>query len=63
LDETSAALGLGRNKLRTYGKLEPAVARRRLGAFLVRRGYGYDVVKPALDQLFGEQEDSDDSGG
>jgi regulatory protein len=60
LDEASAALQLGRSKLRTYGSLEPAVARRRLGAFLVRRGYGYDVVKPVLDQLFGEHEESED---
>jgi regulatory protein len=63
LDEASAALSLGRNKLRTYGKLEPQVARRRLGAFLVRRGYRYDVVKPALDQLFGEQEEAEEIEG
>ncbi|HKG24646.1 MAG TPA: RecX family transcriptional regulator [Thermomicrobiales bacterium] len=59
LDESSAALSLARTKLRTYGKLDPAVARRRLGAFLVRRGYGYDVVKPVLDQLFGEHQDDE----
>lgn len=59
LDEASAALSIGRNRLRTYGKLEPEVARRRLGAFLVRRGYGYDVVKPVLDQLFGEQDEDE----
>jgi regulatory protein len=60
LDETAAALNLGRNKLRTYGKLEPEVARRRLGAFLGRRGYGYDVIKPVIDELFGEQDESED---
>jgi regulatory protein len=54
IDESSSALSLGRNKLRTYGKLEPEIARRRLGAFLMRRGYGYHVVRPVLDQLFGE---------
>jgi regulatory protein len=59
LDESSAALRLARTKLRTYGKLDLAVARRRLGAFLVRRGYGYDVVKPVLDQLFGEYGDDE----
>ncbi|HEY7034173.1 MAG TPA: RecX family transcriptional regulator [Thermomicrobiales bacterium] len=64
LDEASTALQIGRTKLRTYGNLDPAVARRRLGAFLVRRGYGYDVVRPVLDQLFGEQDDeaTEDTG-
>ncbi len=57
LDETATALDLGRTKLRTYAGVEPAVARRRLGGFLVRRGYGYDVVKPVLDRLFGEDRD------
>jgi regulatory protein len=56
IDEASAALELGRAKLRTYGKLEPDVARRRLAAFLMRRGYGYDIVKPALDRLLGDDE-------
>jgi regulatory protein len=59
LDEGSAALHLGRTKLRTYGNLDPPVARRRLGAFLIRRGYGYDVVKPVLEQLFGDDVDDD----
>ncbi len=63
IDEESAALQLGRSKLRTYGGLDPHVARRRLGAFLIRRGYGYDVVKPALDRLFGEAEDADGRSG
>jgi regulatory protein len=56
IDEAAAALALARAKLRTYGALDPTVARRRLGAFLVRRGYGYDVVKLVLDRLFGEDE-------
>jgi regulatory protein len=60
LNEASAALQLGRTKLRTYGTLDPVVARRRLASFLIRRGYGYDVVKPALDKLFGEQDESEE---
>jgi regulatory protein len=65
LDERQAALELGRTKLRSYRNLEPAVAQRRLGSFLARRGYGYDVVKPVLAELFGDPEtdESDDLGG
>ena len=57
LDEGETALGLGRAKLRTYVGLEPPAVRRRLGAYLTRRGYGYDTVKPVLDQLLGELEE------
>jgi regulatory protein len=56
IDERSGALEIARTKLRSYRGEEEAVARRRLGAFLARRGYGYDVVKPVLDELFGELE-------
>lgn len=54
LDEFAAALELGRSKLRSYAGLEPPVVRRRLGAFLARRGYSFDIVKPVLEQLLGE---------
>jgi regulatory protein len=59
VDEASAALALARAKRRAYDGLEPAVARRRLGAYLGRRGYGYDVIGPVLDQAFGEAEEWD----
>ena len=57
LDEAAAATELARAKLRSYAGLDPAVARRRLGSFLARRGYGFDVVKPVLDQVLGEADD------
>ena len=62
LDEAQTALDLGRAKLRSYSSLDPAVARRRLGAYLARRGYGYDIVRPTLDRLFGEDEEGADDG-
>ena len=61
LDETTAALELARKKLRAYAGEEPAVVRRRLGAYLARRGYGWDVARPVLDRLLGESEDADDA--
>ena len=54
LDEEAAALELARAKLGAYAKLEPVVARRRLGGFLARRGYGFEVIRPVLDRLLGE---------
>jgi regulatory protein len=58
IDELTGALEIARAKLRSYLDLEPPVARRRLGAFLARRGYGFGVIKPALDELFGESDDA-----
>jgi regulatory protein len=52
IDERAGALEIARAKMRSYRNEEEAVARRRLGAFLARRGYGYDVVKPVLEALF-----------
>jgi len=56
LDEAAAALDLARAKLRAYAGEEPAVARRKLAAVLARRGYGFDVVRPVLERLFGDEE-------
>jgi len=51
LDETAAALELARAKLPSYRRLEPAVARRRLGAFLQRKGFSYETVRTVLREL------------
>ncbi|MBA3337319.1 MAG: regulatory protein RecX [Chloroflexia bacterium] len=60
IDETAAALALARARLHTYRGLDPVVVRRRLGAFLARRGYGYDVIGPTLGTLLGELYDLND---
>ena len=54
IDEITGALEIARVKLRAYKNLEPEVAKRRMGAFLGRRGYGYGVIKPVLTELLGE---------
>ncbi|MDP9366110.1 MAG: RecX family transcriptional regulator [Chloroflexota bacterium] len=59
LDEQAAALEIARKKQRSYAGEEPAVVRRRLGSFLARRGYGWDVVRPVLDRLLGEGDDDE----
>ena len=60
LDETSAAEDLARRRLPAYAEDDPAAIRRRLGAYLARRGYGYDVIRIALDRALGEAEDEGD---
>jgi regulatory protein len=60
LDETGAAEVLARRRLPSYAGDEPVAIRRRLGAYLARRGYGYDVIRVALDRALGEAEDVDD---
>lgn len=53
IDEETAALESARKRARSLRKLEPAVARRRLYAFLARRGFDSNlvarVVRAALD--------------
>lgn len=61
LDELAAAEALARKRLTAYAGEDPLVVRRRVGAFLARRGYGFDVVRAALDRALGEPEDGDDS--
>lgn len=56
LDETGAAETLARRRLPSYAGDEPAAIRRRLGAYLARRGYGYDVIRIALDRALGDDE-------
>lgn len=63
IDELSAARDLGRQKLRSYRGLDRAVVHRRLGGFLGRRGFGYDVIGPVLDELlagWGKDADTED---
>lgn len=54
LDERAAALDVGRKRLRQLGTADPAATRRRLGAYLGRRGYGYDIIRATLATLLGE---------
>lgn len=55
------ALALARKRMRTYGNLDPQVARRRLSGFLARRGYGYDVIDGVLKRVYAvDDEDSEE---
>lgn len=52
IDEGEACVAVAARRMRSLAKLEPAVARRRLTAFLVRRGYGSDAIRRALAEHF-----------
>ncbi len=50
------ALGLARKRSRSLSNLEPQVAKRRLSAFLARRGYDYSTIDGVLRRLLAEDE-------
>ncbi|HEY5219395.1 MAG TPA: regulatory protein RecX [Gemmatimonadaceae bacterium] len=51
VDEAGAVERAAKKRLRTLAKLEPAVRRRRLYGFLIRRGYDSDDVQRVLRAL------------
>ncbi|MGI9252781.1 MAG: regulatory protein RecX [Thermomicrobiales bacterium] len=53
IDERAAAIEVARDRARRYQDDDPAVARRKLAAYLARRGFGWDAVRPALDEVLG----------
>lgn len=61
LDEVSAATDLARKRLNTMTGEDPAAIKRKISAYLARRGYGFDVVRKALERATGEDLDEDDT--
>jgi regulatory protein len=59
LDEAAAAEDLARRRLAAYAGEDPQVVRRRVGAYLARRGYGFDVVRVALERAMGASEEDE----
>ena len=58
LDEHGAALNAARKRMRALSALDPLTQRRRLYAFLARRGYEAEVVARVVNEvLTGEQSD------
>lgn len=61
LDEVSAATELARKRLSTMAGEDPAAIRRKIGAYLARRGYGFDIVRQALERATGEPVDEEET--
>lgn len=59
LDEHGAALELGRKRLGSLSALDRPTQERRLAAFLGRRGYGWDVIRPVMKELFEEFDEAE----
>ena len=51
IDEAANAEAAARKKLRSLGGLDAETRRRRLYAFLARRGYGPDAIRGVLDRV------------
>jgi len=60
VDEAGGALALARKRLNQLRGYDEQTQRRRLAAFLQRRGYDWPTVKGAIDTLFAETEAADD---
>ena len=55
-DERAACEAVAEKRLRSLGGLEPPVVRRRLQAFLLRRGFASSVVRTVSDRLLRRDE-------
>ncbi|MEJ2149379.1 MAG: RecX family transcriptional regulator [Chloroflexota bacterium] len=55
LDEEDAAYRAASARLRRYARADEETFRKRLGDFLARRGFGYEIVRDVLDRLWQEQ--------
>lgn len=59
-DEESALM-LARKRMRVLATLDPQVQKRRLAAFLARRGYNYGTIDTVMRRVLNRQDDEDDS--
>jgi regulatory protein len=59
IDEFPAALEVARKRMGSLSNLDRQAQERRLGSYLARRGYGWDVVGPVLKTLFAEADEAE----
>ena len=57
LDEDNLAYQAALKQSRRYAGLEWQVYRQKMGAFLTRRGFGYEVAKPVIERVWSEMQD------
>ncbi len=58
-DELAACRALAEKRVRALGSNEPAVVRRRLVAFLQRRGFGGSLIGQVMREVLGRQSESE----
>jgi regulatory protein len=61
VDEREAAVEAARKKVTTLGRTEPVARRRRLYAFLARRGFATDDIRAAMEIALQDVEAADDA--
>jgi regulatory protein len=61
LDEVAAATELARKRLSTMSGEDPVAIRRKISAYLARRGFGFDVARKALEQATGAPVDEEEA--
>jgi regulatory protein len=54
LDEEELAYRVGRERFQRLRNLDEATCRKRLGDFLLRRGFSYEIVRDVMDRLWNE---------
>jgi regulatory protein len=59
IDEFPAALEVARKRMGSLSNLDRQAQERRLGSYLARRGYGWDVVGPVLKTLVAEADEAE----
>lgn len=57
--EREAARQLAESRVRQYRGEDPRTARRKLFAYLARRGFPSETIRECLDDLIGEEEETD----
>jgi regulatory protein len=62
IDEAASIDRVARKKLRMLTKVDDATRRRRLYAFLARRGYDSDAIGRVIQTLLAPADDADDAG-
>lgn len=60
LDDQSSAYRAGTKKARALRTLDYSDFREKLGAFLQRRGFSYDIIGTIVERLWGEREEADE---
>lgn len=58
VDEIAAARQLAKAKLPRYRQLDPQVRWRRLGTYLMRKGFSYETVRAVLQEVLSGDEES-----
>lgn len=54
IDEYAGALELARKRAPRLATLDSRTQQQRLSAYLARRGYGWDVIRPVMKEVLGE---------